>query len=413
MYALQTRSIPAGRARIALLFAATILSAQIRYTGTIDRDLKVVDGSWATFIFQSATESDFESLPSSADRKHLAHAGRLPETKTRFVITDSPVNGAIVYVDLNADGKYSTNEQFRFHRQSENATGEFDPRCRPTQKACFDIPITGKSIDQFPVCIQLYDPANSIGQDGSRSLNLAIAPWVTGSVTVGSRKVIVGYEYDLKHDAVDPTNGWLGLRESGNGSIDFLSDSPETAFAEKEQIVFRVADLYLSTESVDLKQNRVVLLSHPAADYLRIELQRGAVLPDWNFVDLAGRPGSLKSYAGKYVMLDVWTASCGWCLEEFATLKSAVQRFGSRNFEILGVLGDQDEVEARKAEEQHGLPWCTAASGSTFEYAQRRLRIASWPTHILLDPDGLIISASSSELRDEALLKTLQALLSH
>jgi peroxiredoxin len=232
-------------------------------------------------------------------------------------------------------------------------------------------------------------------------------------VTVGSRKVIVGYEYDLKHDAVDPTNGWLGLRESGNGSIDFLSDSPETAFAEKEQIVFRVADLYLSTESVDLKQNRVVLLSHPAADYLRIELQRGAVLPDWNFVDLAGRPGSLKSYVGKYVMLDVWTASCGWCLEEFATLKSAVQRFGSRNFEILGVLGDQDEVEARKAEEQHGLPWRTAASGSTFEYAQRRLRIASWPTHILLDPDGRIISASSSELRDEALLKTLQALLSH
>jgi hypothetical protein len=114
VYALQTRSIPAGRARIALLFAATILSAQIRYTGTIDRDLKVVDGSWATFIFQSATESDFESLPSSADRKHLAHAGRLPETKNRFVITDSPVNGAIVYVDLNADGKYSTNEQFRF-----------------------------------------------------------------------------------------------------------------------------------------------------------------------------------------------------------------------------------------------------------------------------------------------------------
>lgn len=261
------------------------------------------------------------------------------------------------------------------------------------------------------MCIRLYEPEKSTLANGSRSLDLAVAPWVTGTVTIGSRRVGVGYEYDLNHDSVDPMNGWLGLRESAEGPIDFLSHSSETAFAEKEQIVFRAGDLHLSTESVDLRQHSVVLLSHPAADYVRVELRRGVALPDWSFVDLNGRPGNLKSYAGKYVMLDVWTASCGPCRGEFDMLKAAVQRFGSRNFEIVGVLGDEDEAQARNAEKEHKLAWRTAASNTTLEYVKRRLRIASYPTHILLDPNGRIISVSDSELRGEALSKTLQALL--
>ncbi len=339
------------------------------------------------------------------------YAGRLFETNVRVVITDSPANGAIVYADLNGDGEYSTSERFPFHRLPGNATYTAYEPGWPIQQACFDIPIAGKSFQRVPACIRLYDRGKSTLADGSRLLGLAVAPWAIGSVTIGSRKVSVGYEYDLRHDSVDPMNGWLGLRERGEGPISFLSDSSETAFAEKEQVVFRVEDLYLSTESIDLKQHSVVLRSHPTADYIRIELRPGIVLPDWSFVDLKGRPGSLKSYAGKYVMLDVWTGSCTPCVGEFAMLKSMVQRFGSRNFEILGVLGDEDEAQARRKEEEHKLPWRTAASSTTLEYARRRLRIDSWPTHVLLDPNGRIISTSNSELRGAALLKTLQALL--
>lgn len=165
----------------------------------------------------------------------------------------------------------------------------------------------------------------------------------------------MSYEYDLEHDSVDPENGGLGLSEGAVGPIDFSQDSPETASADNEQVVFRAGDLYLSTESVDLRHHMIVLRSHPAADYVRVELRRGIALPDWSFVDLKGRPGDLKSHAGKYVMLDVWTASCSPCLGEFEMLKAAVERFGSRGFEILGVLGDGDEAQARKVEAERGL----------------------------------------------------------
>ena len=405
-------SVPTRAILFPLFFAVIIgLGAQTRYTGTLDQRLMVVDGSWATFVFKSAADADLQALPSSADRSGSACGGRLPETNVRVVVTDNTTNGPIVYADLNGDGKYSSDERFPFHRLPGSAAFTADTHGWPTQKTCFDIPIAGKSFQRFPACIRLYDPEKSTLANGSRFLDLAVAPWAIGSVFIGSRRVSVGYEYDLKNDSVNPMHGWLGLRETAEGPIDFLSNSSETAFAENEQIVFRAGDLYLSTDSIDLKQRSVVLRSHPAADYVRVELRRGIAPPDWSFVDLKGRPGNLKSYAGKYVMLDVWTASCGPCRGEFEMLKTAVRRFGSRNFEILGVLGDEDEVQARRAEEEHRLPWRTAASNTTLEYARRRLRIASFPTHILLDPNGRIISTSSSDLRGEALVKTLQALL--
>jgi thiol-disulfide isomerase/thioredoxin len=409
-------SFPARAMQVSLFFAAIMsLGAQTMYTGTIGQRLAIVDGfgSWATFGFKSASNANLQSLPASADRSGSAYAGRLPVTNIRVVITDSPTHGAIVYADLNRDDKYSSDEQFPFYRLPGNSVFTADPRGWPAQKTCFNVPVFGKSFQQSPACIELYDQAKSTYADGSRSLDLGISPWVTGSVIIGSRRVNVGYEYDLEHDSVDPMNGGLGLRESAEGPIDFLSGSPETAYAEKERIVFRAGDMYLSTVSIDLKQHRVVLRSHPAADYIRVELRPGTAIPDWSFVDLNGQPGNLKSHAGKYVMLDIWTPSCGPCLGEFEMLKAMVRGFGSRTFEILGVLGDADEVQARREEKEHGLIWRTAASGTTLEYAQKRLRIASWPTHILLDPNGRIVSTSDSELRGAALQRTLQALLPH
>jgi peroxiredoxin len=86
-----------------------------------------------------------------------------------------------------------------------------------------------------------------------------------------------------------------------------------------------------------------------------VELRLGVALPDWSFSDLKGNKGTLKAYAGKYVLLDVWTPSCAPCLAEFEALKSVLQSFQSRDFEILGVLCDKDETGARTVAEQRNL----------------------------------------------------------
>ena len=117
----------------------------------------------------------------------------------------------------------------------------------------------------------------------------------------------------------------LGMREDTGGHLDFDPGSPQTAQADKESVVFRVGDLYLSTDSVELQQGGFVLRSHAATDYIRVELAPGAALPDWSFTDLKAAQESLKSYAGKYVLLDFWYPSCVPCRSDFEELKSVLQ----------------------------------------------------------------------------------------
>lgn len=147
-------SIPGGASLFPLFFAAVIsLGAQTRYTGTVDQRLSIVDGSWVTFSFKSASDADLRSLPPSADRSGSSSAGRLPETNVRVVITDHPAGGAVVYADLNGDGKYSSNEQFSFRRLPGSSVFTADARDWPTQEACFDVPHRGQ---EFSAVSRVY-----------------------------------------------------------------------------------------------------------------------------------------------------------------------------------------------------------------------------------------------------------------
>ena len=51
--------------------------------------------------------------------------------------------------------------------------------------------------------------------------------------------------------------------------------SPEAAEAREEVVVFRVGDNYVSTKRADLEKNQIVMRSHSAGDYKRVELKMG------------------------------------------------------------------------------------------------------------------------------------------
>ncbi len=63
---------------------------------------------------------------------------------------------------------------------------------------------------------------------------------------------------------------------NGDGRIDLAAYSPELDFGNHGAAIFRVGQHYVSTESVDTATGKIVLKSHPAAEYERIELTLGA-----------------------------------------------------------------------------------------------------------------------------------------
>ena len=115
----------------------------------------------------------------------------------------------------------------------------------------------------------------------------------------------------------------------------------------------------------------------------------GVAAPDFTLNDLQGKPLSLSSLRGKYVILDFWGSWCGWCIKGFPQMKEYYKKYQGK-FEILGIDCNDSEQKWQAAVKQHELPWLHV-------YNPRDSRVLAdygiqgFPTKIILSPEGKIV----------------------
>ncbi|OYW16922.1 MAG: hypothetical protein B7Z54_09160, partial [Sphingobacteriales bacterium 12-47-4] len=85
----------------------------------------------------------------------------------------------------------------------------------------------------------------------------------------------------------------------------------------------------------------------------------GMVAMDFTQNDPNGKPVSLSSFRGSYVLVDFWATWCMPCLKELPNIRKAKEEFGSNGFEVLSINMDEDLPEARKFLASNPLPWET------------------------------------------------------
>ena len=93
-------------------------------------------------------------------------------------------------------------------------------------------------------------------------------------------------------------------------------------------------------------------------------------------------------------------------------LEKAYQQFRERQFVVLGMDDDRDVAKARALLEEKGVtfPQSTGDMGNDLVY--KRFRVNRFPTAVLVDPSGKIISLDfENQFRGENLPKTLDRLL--
>jgi peroxiredoxin len=138
-------------------------------------------------------------------------------------------------------------------------------------------------------------------------------------------------------------------------------------------------------------------------------LSIGKAAPMFSQADEQGKPVSLSSFKGKYVLVDFWASWCGPCRQENPNLVRTYEKFKSKNFEILGVSLDNNKDKWLKAIQEDQLNWPHV---SDLKYWKNEVAVQygvqSIPANFLLDKEGKIIAKG---LRGPALEKTLEHLL--
>ena len=130
---------------------------------------------------------------------------------------------------------------------------------------------------------------------------------------------------------------------------------------------------------------------------------------DFTQNDTAGKPVSLSSFKGKYVLVDFWASWCRPCRIENPNVVKAYNKFKGKNFTVLGVSLDQEKDAWIKAIAKDNLAWTHVSDLQYWNNSVAQMyRVQSIPQNFLIDPNGKIIA---KDLRGPDLEKKLCELL--
>lgn len=119
--------------------------------------------------------------------------------------------------------------------------------------------------------------------------------------------------------------------------------------------------------------------------------------------DTTGKPLSISSIKGEYVLIDFWASWCGPCRQANPDLVKIYEDFHPRGFEIVGVSLDQRESDWEAAIVSDNLTWPQMSDLQGWQNSgAAAYAIRSIPQSVLLDNQGFIVrkNLQPTELRE-------------
>jgi peroxiredoxin len=174
---------------------------------------------------------------------------------------------------------------------------------------------------------------------------------------------------------------------------------PDNARAADDDDEEELASRCRASVPPDTKSNR---------DNLRLRV--GDTAPELRFTDLDGKPRLLSELRGKPVLLDLWSAWCSPCRDEFPNIREIHETFGEK-ITVLSVSLD-DELDIAKnfvVKHQTEMPWSQGhVPKDSYKEAYVNYNLSTLPSCFLIDANGKIVAR---ELRDKETKKAVELFL--
>ncbi len=238
-----------------------------------------------------------------------------------------------------------------------------------------------------------YDEADRYTEKAQAEMN----EWMSGlqkRMEAGESQDAIMKEYQEK--------GEVYQKKVNDALFDFIKQHPNyeasatlaTKFQTPDDIKKAVALL-----APAVRDGRMKAIYQPVLDQIEAQAKAeaeaakkqaaGVVAPDFTLNDINGKPLSLSSLRGKYVILDFWGSWCGWCIKGFPEMKQYYEKYKGK-FEILGVDCNDTEEKWKKAVADNALPWLHVYNPRTDRKVLDDYAIQGFPTKIIIDPQGKI-----------------------
>ena len=195
-------------------------------------------------------------------------------------------------------------------------------------------------------------------------------------------------------------------------TMEFIRNNPDSYIA-----VMKLAEHYIwfdENETEDIYSRFPANLK--GNSYGRIIAQRlkrsqdfriGMPAKNFEKKDMNGKTVSLEELRGKYVLLDFWGSWCAPCRASHPHLKELYKKY-KKQVVFINVAQEnvKDQNEARKlwktAVKEDGLTWTQILNNEGRETCDmiRLFNIYSFPTKVLIDPNGIVVARMVGGLVD-------------
>ena len=117
----------------------------------------------------------------------------------------------------------------------------------------------------------------------------------------------------------------------------------------------------------------------------------GGTLPELTGRRLDGREEPLSAYRGRVLLIDFWATWCVPCIVALPELRALVADLPADRFALLAVSVDEELAVVTDLMEREPMPWYNwhVGTGSSIE---RGLAVRGFPTYVLVDQEGVILS---------------------